>query len=285
MKTACVTIVYHPDEKVLENLRAYGIISGGVYVIDNSEGQPDWVEQAIPNQPGIRYFRDGINAGIGARLNQACQLAIAEGAEWILTMDQDSYFAPELLRNYIDCVVSYAGREQVAMFGVAYGEEKTDDVKCVASPVNKLITSGSMVNLSLFKRIGGFDESLFIDGVDTDYSFKARAAGFDLVCFNNIVLDHRIGLVSYHRSLKTGSLTPRSLHSPRRLYYMTRNYLYLRKKYGKKYGGMFYADLQEHRRILLLRIKNNLLYNRRRGSVMRNVVMGLWAFYAGKRNK
>jgi rhamnosyltransferase len=106
-------------------------------------------------------------------------------------------------------------------------------------------------------------------------------AGYRLICFDNIVLDHRIGLVSQHRSLKSGARTPRSLHSPVRLYYMTRNYLYLRKKYK----AAFPVDLAEHRKDVLVRIKNNLLYNKQRGAVLRYVLKGIWAYYRGDRNK
>jgi rhamnosyltransferase len=281
MDTACVMIAYHPDAKVLTNLRAYESFPGSVYVIDNSEGQPDAVARQIGALPGVKYFRDGVNSGVGARLNQACQLALSEGAEWILTMDQDSYFDPALLRSYMNCAASFPGKAEVAMFGVAYGDTSMDADKCQPVAIHQLITSGSLINLSLFSRIGPFDETLFIDGVDTDYCLKARMAGYRLICFGNIVLDHRIGLVSQHRSLKSGALTPRSLHSPVRLYYMTRNYLYLRKKYK----AVFPVDLAEHRKDVLVRIKNNLLYNKQRGAVLRYIVKGIWAYYRGDRNK
>jgi rhamnosyltransferase len=96
MKMACVTIVYHPDEKVLVNLGSYKSFPE-VLVIDNSEAQPNGFARALSDIPHVKYFHDGNNKGIGARLNQACQLAIGAGCQWLLTMDQDSFFDPVLL--------------------------------------------------------------------------------------------------------------------------------------------------------------------------------------------
>jgi rhamnosyltransferase len=281
MKTACVTIIYHPDEKTLDNLRSYASFPGPVYVIDNSEGEPGPIARAIGGLSYVIYLHDGQNKGLGARLNQACTLALAAGCDRILTMDQDSFFDSALLRRYLECADAFPEKEKVAMFGVGYGKEATGVDDCAASEIKQLITSGSLLNLSLFAPVGKFDESLFIDGVDTDYCLKSRAAGFRLVCFDHIVLDHRIGLVSYHRSLKSGTVTPRSLHSPVRLYYMTRNYFYLRSKYQRQ----FPVDLGEHRRDLLIRIKNNLLYGKKRGAVIRYILKGVWAYYTGHMNK
>jgi rhamnosyltransferase len=177
--------------------------------------------------------------------------------------------------------MAFPDQDQVAMFGIAYGNSRTSSGQCQPADIPQLITSGSLLNLNVFKQIGQFDETLFIDGVDTDYCLKSRMAGFRLICFNNIVLDHRIGLVSQYRSLKSGAMTSRSLHSPIRLYYMTRNYLYLRKKYKK----VFPNDIREHRKDVLVRIKNNLLYGKHRGAALHYIVKGILAYFRGDRNK
>lgn len=59
----------------------------------------------------------------------------------------------------------------VAMFGINYDQSKINlTTQCEAVFSEELITSATLLNLSLFKVIGLFDENLFIDAVDYDYT-------------------------------------------------------------------------------------------------------------------
>lgn len=55
------------------------------------------------------------------------------------------------------------------------------------------ITSGSLTNLDAWKAIGGFDEKLFIDLVDTEYDIRALMKGYCSYRINTVVLTHEIG--------------------------------------------------------------------------------------------
>jgi len=45
------------------------------------------------------------------------------------------------------------------------------------------------MNLKAFSIIGGFDENLFIDGVDIDYCYAAMTKGFNNIIFKTIILN------------------------------------------------------------------------------------------------
>ena len=274
MNIACVIILYHPDESILLNIQSYISYFEKVFVIDNTEGQETLAAKEIGNLPKINYLHDGQNKGISSRLNEACNYALLESFEWILTMDQDSSFETDAVAKYINCINTFSGKNNVAMFGTNYENKSAALWDCRQEEVSTLITSGAVVNLNLFKMVGEFDENLFIDYVDVDYCLKAQTLGYKIILFKNINLKHRIGNISVHRSLKSFKKTERSLHSPTRFYYMTRNFFYV----SKKYDSNFPAVIKTNRKNLMNRIKNNFLYSENRIAVFRYIIKGFFAY-------
>jgi len=279
LKVAGVVILYYPDSEVVERINSYLNQIDHLFVFDNSEKQKNsWLSERLKQFNNTTYFADGENRGISVRLNQAAQMAIDEQFDWLLTMDQDSYFANNNFANFLTCLKNYPERKNVAVFGVQYLDPTSQSSTCLASTTNHLITSGSMMNLHLFPSIGNFDEALFIDQVDSEYCYRCILKGYRIVQFNNVYLQHSLGKQSTHISLKSLKKTNRSLHSPVRLYYMTRNYFYMRSKYQKD----FPVEITELKEDLLNRIKNNFLYSPERFSLIKNVLLGIIDY---KRNK
>lgn len=279
MKIGAVVILYHPDNGLNERLLTYLPFVDKLFVFDNSE-KKDYrnLVTALPLQEKITYHSDHENKGISVRLNQAAKIAIDEQFDWLLTMDQDSYFAKDNFQNFLTCLKNYTERENVAAFGIQYLDPASQSPNCHAHETNHLITSGSILNLNLFLSIGEFDVKLFIDQVDSEYCYRAIRKGYRVIQFNNIYLQHSLGKQSSYRSLKSLKKTKRSLHSPLRLYYMTRNYFYMRSEYQKD----FPAEITELKKDLLNRIKNNFLYSSEKFSVIKNVLFGIIDY---KRNK
>ncbi|MCD2422197.1 hypothetical protein LQ567_05445 [Niabella pedocola] len=254
MKFAAVVITYFPGDDFLDNIATYLNHIDRLYIADNSDPSFSFPEQ-LSNNPKITILADGVNRGIAVRLNQVMEMAANEGYDWMLTMDQDSSFNAEQLQQYLVNIRNFKQQETVAMFGVETG--KTPESPSAAfEPSRLLITSGSMVNLHLSKQTGGFDERLFIDGVDHAYCFQAGRLGFETVRFTGIYLNHNLGTRHTVRSLKSLQQTSRALHPPFRLYYMFRNFQYLSKIYEADFPEEF-ALLKKD---LYNRIKNHLLY-------------------------
>ena len=102
--------------------------------------------------------------------------------------------------------------------------------------------------------------------------------GYQVVRFRNVFLHHELGKQTMHRSLITFKKTPRSLHTPVRIYYLTRNYFYLKEIYG----AGFPQQLDHIRKDLVYRLKNNLLYSKKRLAVIRYFLKGMRDY---KKNK
>lgn len=281
MKLAGVVILFNPIVDVLQNILSYKDKVNKLYVIDNSEQTNVTFQRSFENNLEVSFIHDGKNEGISKRINQAAKQAIDDGFDWLLTMDQDSYFEKDGFNNYLLNLKEYNNLNDVAMVGIEHNEEKFATTEGSFINTTLLITSGSIINLQIYKEIGGFDDNLFIDHVDHEYCLRATLRGFKIIKWNKSLLHHSIGEKSFHRSLKNFKLSERSLHSPLRLYYMVRNYLYLQSIYQKH----FEKELKLLRGSLFHEIKNNILYNKRKAIIINYILKGFFDFKKGKMGK
>jgi rhamnosyltransferase len=283
MNIAGVVILYNPDSNVNENISSYLSFISRLYIIDNSEWNTNsLIDINSFDNPKIFYIKNEVNNGIAKSLNLACRLAQQDGFFWLLTMDQDSKFDRNNITNYFDQIAAYEHTEAVAMFGVQYsGPEFYQTNNHPFQEVNRLITSGSVINLKNIDIIGGFDENLFIDEVDLEFCFRAIIKGFKVILCKRIHLNHNLGIVRTYRSLKNFNSTSRTLHAPVRIYYMVRNHLYVYSKYKTNFSN----DLLASRKAILNRLKNNLIYNSSRLKVFKYIIKGIADFRKGKMGK
>jgi rhamnosyltransferase len=279
-KIAGTVILYHPDDSVISNIASFSGFVEKLYVVDNSEQNNRQLIEKI-TAPNLFYIHDGENMGISIRLNQVARLAIAAGFDHLLTMDQDSFFEEEAIRNYWQCISTYLEKEQTSMYGIEFMHQSPQKDACSPREVEHLITSGSVINLGLFETIGGFDENLFIDEVDLEYCYRSIIKGYKVIQFPNIFLQHTLGETSYYRAFGIFKPTPRILHSPVRLYYRVRNYLYVTGKYRSR----FPQDCNRRKQVLVNSIKNNLIYGKQKWRLIRYMLKAIADFKKGKLGK
>lgn len=256
MKLASCVILYNPVNDVVHNIHTWLAEAEVVYIFDNTENNNTALAEALKAVSKVQYFHDGENKGISIRLNQALAIAQQHGYDWLLTMDQDSYFPENTFYNYVHCVSTFEGIGNVAMFGPQY-TESISSRGCSYKTVKHLITSGALINLALANNIGPFNEDYFIDYVDVEYCYRAIAKGMQVIQFTHIYLQHNLGEKKEYRSFLTFKKTARTFHSSIRLYYMLRNFKYLQRHYGIAFS----TDIAVLKTALFTSIKNSLLYS------------------------
>lgn len=280
MNIAGVVILYHPDmELLLANIKTY--VSGlkQLYVYDNSETKIPGIEEAlIKINPSIQYKFFNANEGIAKRLNQAMDQAALNQYDYLLTMDQDSSFKIGDFEKY-KALIQSSTYHNVAQFGVNCQPDFTQPNE-QPEEVLTLITSGSILNLSLTKNIGPFNEALFIDFVDAEFSYRLIQNGYVNLMFSNIVLNHALGTLVEGRSLGNLKKSMRIIHAPIRVYYIVRNGMYLLFK-AKGFTFPMKKDIIRCIKI----IKNDLIYNPQLFSVYKNVFVGIYAFMTNRMGK
>jgi rhamnosyltransferase len=91
------------------------------------------------------------------------------------------------------------------------------------------MTSGNLLNLEATRAAGPFEEKLFIDCVDLEYCLRLRKEGFVIIQDNTVPLEHSLGDFRTWKFL--GLKIGYSNHNPVRRYYITRNKIYVLRKY------------------------------------------------------
>ena len=127
--------------------------------------------------------------------------------------------------------------------------------------------------VALFKALGGLDESLFIDHVDTDWSFRVLAAGGFLFGIPNAVFHHRMG--ESGKRIWLGRWKTYPLRSPLRHYYLFRNAVRLMHRDYVPVVWKFWAILK-----LILTFIIHILFDKERfiqaSSMIKGVREGLY---------
>lgn len=201
------------------------------------------VVQYFPETDYIESFRGGVddvmiidnthnNIGIAAAFNKALERAIDGNYDWLLTMDQDSFFTEGSLEE----LKSIAFTSDAAAVAPYHRTPKSRPAKFRISNVKIAMSSGTLLRVSACKQAGFFEEKLFIDSVDNEYFLRLRKLGFKLIQANQSVLDHSLGTVQNHGIFRS------TAHSAARRYYITRNMLYVMSHYPVDF---FFFGLKE----------------------------------------
>ena len=280
MKIAGVVILYHPDiEQLSDNIQTYLNGLKQLYVYDNSESKTPGIEEALLKlHPSIQYHYFNANEGIAKRLNQAIAQATSNQYDFLLTMDQDSSFKDGDFDKYKLSIQS-SGDINVAQFGVNCQPDFTLP-KDEPEEALTLITSGSILNLSLTEHIGPFNEDLFIDFVDAEFSYRVIQNGYTNLMFSNILLNHALGKLVEGRGLGNFKKSMRIIHAPTRVFYIVRNGLYLLFKAQ----GLTSSMKKDVIRCIKI-IKNDLIYNPELLAVYKNLFSGISAFLMNRMGK
>jgi len=244
-----VVILYRPDP---EGARAqYAALApqvAGIVYVDNGDGRDVLERLELLSQEGVRCAGDGQNVGIAEGLNRGVARAREAGAAFVLLLDQDSVPAAdmvarlsttfELARAQLGSIgaVGAVGpaifdelHGKLEPFGHAVspqGKQPPAEPAALDAPVevNYLITSGTLIPAAVLDAVGPMESDLFIDAVDFEWSFRARARGFHVFGTYGARLHHKRGH-GLHRIPILGATI--RLHAPVRHFYIFRNHLRL----------------------------------------------------------
>lgn len=239
-KIAAIVVLYNPTENIFDNLYTYLDQLEKIYIVDNSETTIDKkIAEKILSVPNTSYIFNGSNIGIASALNLGAQTAINEGYNYLLTMDQDSSAPPQMV-NTLYSVISSS--ESIGLVAAEHNNPviHSKSNKIETKEILYTMTSGNLINLNAYKKIGGFLEKLFIDHVDHEYCLRLNKNGFKVIKTNRTYVYHQLGK-SEKKKYFGVNLYP-THHPPIRLYYRTRNRLYVDKLYKEDFPKYLKED-------------------------------------------
>ncbi|MHB1676694.1 MAG: glycosyltransferase family 2 protein [Sulfuriferula sp.] len=260
----CAIIVsYHPDADFPARVSALACQVGAVIVVDNASGNTCTAMLAkLAQHDMLTLIVNPDNYGIARALNIGIQYAAEEGYSWALLFDQDTCVDEHLVATLISVYAAFPEKSRLAVIGTHFHDRHRPPVDSAMQAtatsqwheVDWVITSGSLISIPVYTKVGPFREDFFIDFVDTEYCIRARKAGFIIIKTTAALMLHAIGASTRHQIW--GMLKWTSNHSADRRYYITRNYTVLLRESGKhRFGGWAIkggaASFKSIKRILL----------------------------------
>lgn len=215
-KVVAVVVSYNDAEAVVRCIEALHKQVISMIVVDNgSMGEHQIILQALEKYENLTLIFSSTNLGIGGAINLALDTLDDTKFDWVLTMDQDSIAAPDMIESMVQASIKFPK--------AAFTPLITDiGQRCKhASPVevDYAITSGNLIPLTAMRQINGLDPKLFIDGVDFDFSLRLRSNGYRIIRVPAAKMRHTLGNTNTSNRQKRFYTD----HAPLRRYYMTRN--------------------------------------------------------------
>ncbi|RIE07165.1 glycosyltransferase family 2 protein [Candidatus Cryosericum odellii] len=232
---ACI-VSYNPGPEA--RLTLYSVLPqvSKVFVIDNaSTRQSEMALSDLCAELSVALTVNNENTGVAGAFNQAASMAISQGYEWMLLMDQDTVAPVGLVQRLMRGVDRWGGiRLPAVLCPLSLESDPSGHQSAVPdadTAVGACMSAGSMVRLAAWKAVGGYDESFFVDYVDHDFCFRCRQHGWEVVQVCGAVMVHSPGSPIRHRFLWKRPAT--SNRSALRGYYMARNRILFYRKYWR----------------------------------------------------
>ena len=281
-KIAALVVLYQYDQQVIENIKSYHNQVDIVFAYDNSTKKNTENEKQLKALHNLIVIDGHGNQGISHAVNVAAKRAIAEGYQWLITFDQDSVAAVDMIEKMRSFIETYPQIDTVGIIGPTIKNEKLKftPAKNEFSYRDWVIQSGALHNLKAYEIIKGYDENLFIDEVDVEYCARLVLKKYRIVILNHAILIHNTLDDGVKMLFKNGRYLSVNKYSPMRYYFIIRNNLYCIKKY-KKSAPKYYAEFRRQ----LITAFLTLRYETDKWSRMKAIVFGAFDFFTNRMGK
>lgn len=248
---AAIIVAYNPEaDSFVALLQSLSSQVDRLVVIDNSPPSNDSAFELVRKSgvdiERVNLLRLGDNLGIATALNLGIELAISEGANWLLLSDQDSLPAPDMVAGLM---AAFKALQAQGLRVGAIGPTFTDLHTKLTYPFQAdvpgrffyghraptesephvealtLITSGTLIPAEAMREVGLMREDFFIDHVDIEWCHRARAHGYKIYGTGKARMAQRMG--DERLKIWYGRWRYESAYSPLRIYYRLRNFIVL----------------------------------------------------------
>jgi GT2 family glycosyltransferase len=247
-RVAIIILNWNGREDVLNCVSTLGRLTYPNFVatvVDNAsaDGSVEALAQRFPQQRVLVMEK---NLGFCGGNNRGIQDALAQGADYVLLLNNDTEMHPELVTQLVNVAqgqpdIGAVGAKNLRLedprqvwgaYGeLTYGKElirligqgKPDGPQYrVVRDVDWVIGNGIMMSRRAIELVGGFDEGFFGYHEDVDWCYRARRSGFRIVYNGEAIIYHK-GFGASH----PGRPIPFPV-----LYFLGRNGIFFARKHG-----------------------------------------------------
>ena len=284
VKIIALIVTYNPNIKVFkETLRCVVNAADKVLIIDNASKNISEIENSTSQFKNISIIKNEKNLGISKPYNTAISFARENSFDGLLLLDQDSILSDNFVseyRKHFSCqyvclapLIAHRSKEYMEIVGDYFAEQKDSPPCEIASTIN----SGTLINLKILPSQIRFDESLFIDWIDTDFFLQIQKSGLKTLRINTATLLADIGDFKKHKILNRVWFS--SNYSPQRLLFQAKDTVCFFRKYYKEKNPFF--KTQEYVTITLWRWLMMVVFEKKRIRKIFSLIKGLSAGIVG----
>lgn len=247
-RVCAIVVSYNPNVQQLFNLLKclqYQVIK--TVIVDNGTSPQNLaILKEICGSLNVFWIALGRNFGIAKAQNIGIDYARSIGVDYVIIFDHDSTPSKKFVTNIFEVSKQLLENDnKVAAVGPYFVDPRrvgkhfpfyqvrglrlhrmtcnSDESFAVKSDV--LISSGCLISMKALDVVGGMNEELFIDYVDTEWALRAKFLGYQCYGACNIEMKHELGDLP-----KTLFGREFPMHSPLRHYYHFRNAVWLYKQ-------------------------------------------------------
>lgn len=279
----CIIVTYNPTEKFEENIKNILTQVRKLYIIDNNSSYKKIIK-GLEKNPKIEIIYNENNIGLGAAQNIGIRESLKNNSEWILLFDDDT----EIPHEYVDVMLNEYKKVNnnnisILLPKIEHKNSKKKTIYIEYDKKLKVITnlkenndkiligmaSGSLIKSEVIKKIGLFKEKYFIEYIDYEFCLRNVRNGYLNLLISKIQLNQRVGNT---KDIKIGNIiiSP-SGHSPLRLYYKLRNFIWLFKEYHQDFPSYFSYEILKNIWITI----RSIIFESRKSERIKNIIRGI----------
>ncbi len=247
-KVTAIVVAYFPESQIItETIQSIYKQVSQVLIIDNTPNGSNVFQnlKLLREDNNIKLITLNQNTGIAHAQNVGIKKALEDKADFVLLSDQDTFYPSDYVDEMLEAYYKLANREKVAAIAPNVSNVNCEGRKQIfiqfngifnkriyfqngCHEITEVMASGMIIPSRVFNDIGFMDEELFIDWVDLEWGWRAKAKGYKLIGCNDVVIRHHSGEVVIKIGRRLYTTWP-----PIRHYYIVRNmiHLALRSKY------------------------------------------------------
>lgn len=235
-------------------------------VVDNGS-KVDETKALKQTYEDVIFIRSDENLGFAGGNNLGIKRALAEGADYVLLINNDTILDPSMLQRLMKNV-----KPGTVLTSKILYYSKPDTIWCEGGTIDRKrgnayngkmgekdthnsenyycdFTSGCcmMIPLEIINKIGVLRDDYFMYCEDTEYCLRIKQAGYQIMVVPSAVLYHKVSASSGGED------------SPFSVYYITRNRLRLVKEHSElfDFGAMRYSLVSRYIRMIQFALKGS----------------------------
>lgn len=200
----------------IESLRANDYPNQRIIVLDNASSDGS-VAAITARFPGVQIIPLQRNLGYAGNNNVGIAAAVAQGADWVFVLNEDTILAPDCLSQMIAAAQQTRLTRQVGVVGpMVYHYEEQDVIQSAGGaldrywishhiaenepdrgqfsaprPVDWISGCAILVHRDVINQVGALDERFFYYWEETDWCLRAARAGWAILHAPNAKLWHK----------------------------------------------------------------------------------------------